>query len=27
LHNQPVQAGQLLFVIDKPRYSLAVAQA
>jgi multidrug resistance efflux pump len=25
--NQPVQAGQLLFVIDKPRYSLAVAQA
>ena len=25
--NQPVKAGQLLFVIDKPRYSLAVAQA
>lgn len=25
--NQPVRAGQLLFVIDKPRYSLAVAQA
>jgi len=25
--NQPVQAGQMLFVIDKPRYSLAVAQA
>lgn len=25
--NQPVAAGQLLFVIDKPRYSLAVAQA
>jgi multidrug resistance efflux pump len=25
--NQPVHAGQLLFVIDKPRYSLAVAQA
>lgn len=25
--NQPVTAGQLLFVIDKPRYSLAVAQA
>lgn len=25
--NQPVAAGQLLFVIDRPRYSLAVAQA
>ena len=25
--NQPVHAGDLLFVIDKPRYSLAVAQA
>lgn len=25
--NQPVRAGDLLFVIDKPRYSLAVAQA
>lgn len=25
--NQPVQAGQLLFVIDKPRYTLAVEQA
>jgi len=25
--NQPVEAGQMLFVIDKPRYSLAVAQA
>lgn len=25
--NQPVRAGDLLFVIDKPRYSLAVTQA
>ena len=25
--NQPVRAGQLLFVIDQPRYSLAVEQA
>ena len=25
--NQPVKAGDLLFVIDKPRYSLAVTQA
>ena len=25
--NQQVKAGDLLFVIDKPRYSLAIAQA